>query len=139
MARVTFGEEDGAGVLGGEEPVVPVGGCLRMQEEIEEASRLKVTGLLANAHLIDETTPETVRAGWRLAGEVARRTGLPLRFVAAMEALAPDLDDLDVPVLPMRRTLLPPWLQTTTETPLPAARPIPLGRPGGETHGTHRD
>jgi hypothetical protein len=116
-----------------------VGGCLRMLEEIERASRLKVTALLANAHLIEETTPATVRAGWRLAADVARHAALPLRFVAAMEEIATELADLDAPVLPMRRALLPPWLRPSNETPLPAARPIPLGRPGGEIHGTHRD
>ncbi len=42
-----------------------VDGCLRMKRAVEEASRWTVTGLLANSHLIDETTPGTVLDGWR--------------------------------------------------------------------------
>ena len=117
-----------------------VGGCLRMQQEIEQASRLRVTGLLVNSHLIEETTEETVRTGWELARDVSRQNGLPIRLVAAMERFVPALADLDVPVLPLRRTMPPPWLRSEYEiSPLPAARPVPLGRPGGETHGKHRD
>jgi hypothetical protein len=106
-------------------------GCLAMQRDIENASRLRVTGLLANSHLIDETTPETVLAGWRLAQEVAQRSDLPIRAVAMLERLAgaPELADaIDAPVLSLRRTMVPPWL--TRET---------VVRPGEDVHGTHQD
>ena len=58
-----------------------VEGCLRMQASIETASRLTVTGLLANTHLIEQTTPETVLDGWRLAARGGRpvRAARPLR------------------------------------------------------------
>ncbi|MHC4548556.1 MAG: cobalamin biosynthesis protein CbiA [Planctomycetota bacterium] len=107
-----------------------VGGCLALQRDLERASRLAVTGLLANSHLIDETTPETVLNGWQLARKVSRRNGLPIRCVAVLKELASEaaLRDLDVPLLPLRRTMLPPW-----------RTPQPLGRSAGEIHGTHRD
>jgi hypothetical protein len=50
-------------------------GCLEMQHAIEESSRLKVTGLLVNSHLIEHTTAQTVLEGWRLALEVRALRG----------------------------------------------------------------
>lgn len=108
-----------------------VDGCLAMRKDIEQASRLRVTGLLVNSHLIDETTPETVLVGWRLAQEVARRSGLPIRAVAMLERLAsaPALVDvITAPVLPLRRTMVPPWLARET-----------VVRPGEDVNGTHQD
>ena len=102
-----------------------VDGCLRMQAEIEAASRLRVTGLVANTHLVDETTPAIVLEGWRLARAVARRNGLPIRCVAVREDLAADpaLRAIDAALLPLRRRMLPPWVAHLS----------------GELHGPHRD
>jgi RecA/RadA recombinase len=125
-----------------------VEGCLRMQASIETASRLTVTGLLANTHLIEQTTPEIVVDGWRLAEKVAGRCGRPVRCVAVMEEHADDpaLAEVTAPVLRMQRRMLPPWLQSggpTADEDLPAARSVPIGkpprvqfpRPRGERHG----
>lgn len=108
-----------------------VEGCLAMQKDIESASRLRVTGLLVNSHLIDETTPETVLTGWRLAQELAQRSGLPIRAVAVLERLAdapPLVEAVTAPVLPLRRTMVPPWLARET-----------VARPGEDVNGTHQD
>ncbi len=116
-----------------------VDGCLTMRRALESASRFSVTGLVANSHLIDETTPEVVVEGWRLACEVSRETGLPVRAVAVMADLAgaEALDEIDAPILWLERYMLPPWLERDEAArepvrpgPVPAARPVPLGRPG---------
>ena len=117
-----------------------VDGCLAMQAALEKASRLEVTGLLANSHLIEETTAETVLEGWRLARDVSRQNGLPVRCVAVIDSLAgsAELDRIDAPLLRLERLMLPPWLvrsdgDDTTNADsdtLPAARPVPLGKPG---------
>jgi len=127
-----------------------VEGCLAMQRSIERASRLRVTGLLANTHLIDQTTTADVLDGWRMARAVSLRNGVPVRCVAVMRDLAgaPELSVIDAPLLRLERHMLPPWLRP--ETPrgeLPAARPVPIGKPGaitlgdpsGDPHGPHRD
>ena len=90
-----------------------VAGCIAMRRSIEGASRWTVTGLVVNTHLIDETTADVVMEGWNLAAAVRGETGLPIRAVAVMDHLidALDLDRIDAPVLPMRRHMLPPWLQ----------------------------
>jgi len=51
-----------------------------MLREVEAAARLEVTGLVANTHLMDETTPEIVRAGIRSARDLEAATGIPVRF-----------------------------------------------------------
>lgn len=115
-----------------------VEGCLAMQGELEAASRLRVTGLLANAHLIEHTTVDTVLEGWRLASAVREASGRPVRGVAVMRELADDpaLDAVDAPLLVMERHMLPPWIQageasltSSADEVLPAARPVPLGKP----------
>ena len=134
-----------------------VDGCVRMMRALEDSSRWKITGLLVNSHLIDETTTDTVLEGWRLAAAVRTRTGLPIRLVAAMAHLAdaPELAVVDAPILRLHRHMLPPWLQARAAAgagrpatgPAPAARPVPLGRPRpisfasseGETRGPNRD
>lgn len=57
---------------------------IAMLREVERASKLAVTGLVANTHLMHETTPATVEAGLALAGAVAASTGLPIRFWAML-------------------------------------------------------
>ena len=127
-----------------------VEGCVSMQQMIEKASRLSVTGLLANSHLVEETTPADVLEGWTLARELSVRTGLPVRALSVMGELAdsPEIAPLKFPKLCLKRHMLPPWLrhdETDDETPLPAARPTPIGRAGpikpgrrkGGDHGSH--
>ncbi len=109
-----------------------VDGCIKIQEEIERASRLRVTGLVANSHLIDRTTADVVVEGWRLANDVSRQTGIPLRCVALMDGLAdaPEINGLDAPLLRMRRYMTPPWIRPEPADILPSALPRPIGKPG---------
>jgi len=105
------------------------GGCRRMKEEIERSSRAQVTGLLVNTHLMDETTPEIVVEGWKLAREAARAQGLHIPLVAIMDRFAgqPNLDQITEPILWMRRAMLPPWSLTIDQ---PAGVVRPIGKPG---------
>lgn len=133
-----------------------VDGCLAMLHAVESASRWRVTGLIANSHLIDQTSVDDVLEGWELAGVVSDATGLPVRLVAAMESLAdhPALAAIGAPVLRLRRHMRPPWLLPRTAedhssdpAPLPARHARPIGRPApialprraGDVHGTNRD
>ncbi len=89
-----------------------VSGCLRMREQIEQSSRLEVTGLVANSHLMDETTPEIVTEGYRFTCEVGRAAGLPVEMVVVARALAAevDMEGWQAPVLVIDRQLTPPWV-----------------------------
>ena len=98
-----------------------VEGCLRVIESIETASRLRITGIVENTHLVDQTDPETVLAGHELSLKVAERTGLPIVFLSVLDSIAEELPlaDLGVPVLRLSRLLLKPW-----ETGFKPARPV---------------
>jgi len=88
-----------------------VEGCLRIQSEIEAASRLRVTGLISNAHLMDETDEAVIREGADFAREVGEQRGQELRFVTAERRLVEslDLERLGSPLLVLDRQMLPPW------------------------------
>lgn len=90
-----------------------------MLREVETAARLDVTGLVANTHLMEETTPDTVRAGIRAARELETATGLPIRFCAMQRPLAEAFGGAQamveqLPILAMERHIVPPF----------AARPL---------------
>gem|GEM_PF-42171 len=84
-----------------------------MLREVEAASRLRVTGLVANTHLMDETTPEIVGEGLDLGRRLAGLTGVPLLFCAALATIAglPAVRAVvgDLPVLPLVRRITPPF------------------------------
>jgi len=99
-----------------------VQGCAATISRIEGASGLRVTGLVPNTHLMQETTAEMVGEGIVLADQVAERLSVPVRMVAVMESMA-DAVRAHHPVLRMRRLMVPPWLRRDT---------VQLGRTGPE-------
>ena len=144
-------------VVNGSRPFTStVAGCHRIRAELEAASRLRVTGLVGNTHLIDETTRDTVLGGWRLVEQVARESGLPVRALGVMRPLAADpaVQAIPAPLLALERRMLPPWLTArgdghagcSSET-RPAPRPTPIGVPPrsraqdsrGDIDGVHPD
>ncbi len=88
-----------------------VDGCLKMINDIESSSRLKFTGIISNTHLMESTTPEDILHGLDLSRQVSKRSDLPVAFLSALEQDIEKLDinQLDVPVLPLHRFLLKPW------------------------------
>lgn len=55
---------------------------------IEKTTRLKVTGLINNTHLVRDTTIDDVIKGDSLVKEVSEATGLKVRYVSAIEQIA---------------------------------------------------
>ena len=111
LAR-SFGEYEMLQVVNQRRPFTDtVAGCLKIRREIEVASRLRVTGLISNSHLMDETNEKVIAAGAAFAREVSREGDLPLRFVTVERKLADqvDLEALGGPVLLLERLMLPPW------------------------------
>lgn len=86
-------------------------GVLATIARIEGASGLGVSGLVSNTHLMQETTPELVLSGVRLAEEVAAARGVPLELVTALEPVARQLPEGRVrhPLLVLHRLMVPPW------------------------------
>ncbi len=86
----------------------------RMLDAIQAAARLNVTGLIANTHLMHETTIETVLTGIRAARELGAATGIPLRFCAMLAPLARRLGQAGrtpdgLPILELERHIVPPF------------------------------
>ncbi len=108
----TPGEYELLFVINGNRPFTSTAdGCIKVMNEIEVSSRLKFTGLIANTHLLEDTDEETVLAGLTMAHEVGDRNGLPISFLSALGTVLEKIDTrkIDVPVLPLTRSLLKPW------------------------------
>ncbi|MBD3165312.1 cobalamin biosynthesis protein CbiA [bacterium] len=103
-----------------------IDGAMRLMDEIEAASRIPITAIVGNTHLMEETDLEMVKQGAEFALEAGEKRGVPVRFVSApvtelhkvglMENPHLDVkgliepDGFGVPVLPLKRIMLPPWL-----------------------------
>ncbi len=88
-----------------------VKGCIRIKEEIENRAKLKITGLVSNANILDETMPDHIYKGYDLVKQVSEETGLKIEFITAGSHLIPqlELDRFTCPVLKIDRKLNPPW------------------------------
>jgi hypothetical protein len=91
-------------------------GARKVLDELEAASGLKIGGLVANTHLMDETTPDEVRRGYEFTKQMGKETGLPVVLVAAEYSLVDNsvprgirANEFECPVLPLYRFMLPPW------------------------------
>jgi len=81
---------------------------VEMAERIAARARLPITGMIANPHLLDETTPELVRDG---LARVRRITEYPLVGLAVMDRhYTPGaFADAGVPIMLMRKQMNQPW------------------------------
>ncbi|ACX52489.1 putative ATP/GTP-binding protein [Ammonifex degensii KC4] len=80
---------------------------VRAAQEIAQAGRVELTGLINNTHLGEATTVEVVREGWQVVEEAGRILGLPVVFSALREDLI--RDDLPFPVFPLKLFPFLPW------------------------------
>lgn len=86
-------------------------GCIKIRKKIEAAAKMKITGIIGNANLIDETAAEDIYKGYDFVKALSDETRLPLEFITAPTELIPELDvhRFSCPVLPIGRQLVPPW------------------------------
>jgi MinD-like ATPase involved in chromosome partitioning or flagellar assembly len=69
--------------------------------EIEQASRLKATGVVNNSHLMGETTAQTILNSIDYAQNTADEAGLPLLATVAERRLIPELEGKLTKLLPV--------------------------------------
>ena len=88
-----------------------VEGMMEAGKEIADSSRLDISALVSNPHLMAETTLEVVEKGHLLVEEAARRMGLPIAFLCLAAGLMGEgLEEwFGLPILPLRRYMLAPW------------------------------
>ena len=86
-------------------------GCLKVREEIEQAAKLAVDGIIGNANLIDETSADDIYDGHEFVKRLSEQSGLALEFITVARKLLPSVDvrRFSCPVLPIERQLVPPW------------------------------
>ena len=96
-----------------------VEGCLKVRQQIEQASRLSIDGIFGNANLIDETSADDIYDGYDFVNGLCESSGLPLEFITVSQQLLSIVDfrQFACPVLAIERQLVPPW-----------QKPIALGK-----------
>lgn len=78
---------------------------------IERTSKLKVTGLINNTHLIRSTTIEDILRGQKLVEEVSNATNIPIKYVTCMESLVDQLPkDLKGEIFPIKLYMREDWM-----------------------------
>ncbi|NNF99858.1 MAG: cobalamin biosynthesis protein CbiA [Desulfobacteraceae bacterium] len=89
-------------------------GCQKIREEIESAAKIKITGLIGNANLIDDTGPDHIYNGQKFIQELSGQSGLPVLCITVSNNLLSAIDKakLSYPVLPIYRQMVPPWRKT---------------------------
>ena len=60
---------------------------IRLQEEIQVHSRLKITGMINNTNLAQATTPKELRDGYELIRKVSEETGVPVLYTSGRRKL----------------------------------------------------
>ena len=60
---------------------------IRLQEDMEVHSRLKITGMINNTNLAQVTTPEELRDGYEMIRQVSEKTGVPVLYTSGKKAM----------------------------------------------------
>jgi len=91
------------------------GAIVEQVRAVEDAARLKCTGLVSNPHLGRRTTLEVIVEGHRVVGRAARALDLEVAFACVAEPLVRRVGaELDgSPVLPLALYMRPPWERAT--------------------------
>ena len=82
--------------------------ALAVLAEIEARCGLRATGIVSNAHLKAETTPEVVAQGAAFAARVSELAGVPLACVTRPVSLGEQLEPFEK-VYPVRILVKSPW------------------------------
>ena len=56
---------------------------IEMKQNIEVASRLKVTNIIADTNISDETTKEIIEEGYKIIKEASEKLSLPVKYVVS--------------------------------------------------------
>ncbi|MEA3422960.1 MAG: ATP-binding protein [Bacillota bacterium] len=90
---------------------VDVVGIIYHVKSIEDATGLKVTGLINNTHLLRDTTVETVMEAQKIIKEASEKLNIPIRYISTLENVAKELpDDLEGEIFPIRMYMREEWM-----------------------------
>ena len=60
---------------------------IRLQEEMQVHSRLKISGMINNTNLAEMTSPEELRDGYEIIKEVSEKTGVPVLYTSGKKEM----------------------------------------------------
>lgn len=84
-------------VINGNRPETSIlEGALKYLNMIEAASKLKVTGLINNTHMLKDTTVEDVEFGHELTKKVSWETDIPIRYEAVIKSTAEKIKNEEI-------------------------------------------
>lgn len=85
----------------------------QMAQEIENSSRLKITGIVSNPNLSTQTDEEVIRQGHTLIRQAAQKLNLPVRFICIDKRFSQKIksEDFDEPIFYVERFMHLPWNQ----------------------------
>lgn len=86
-------------------------GIVQMARQLEASSRLRLSGMISNPNLMNETTLETVLDGHRIVVDAATSLAVPVRWLSVTAQLAPEVtaSNPGTPLLVLEPRLLPVW------------------------------
>ncbi|MGL5348554.1 MAG: ATP-binding protein [Peptostreptococcaceae bacterium] len=80
-------------------------------EAIEKASKLKVTGLINNTHLIRSTTVEDILKGQEVVKEVSRKCNIPIKYTTCLDTLVDKLPkEIEGEIFPIKLYMRDEWM-----------------------------
>lgn len=77
---------------------------------IEQKSRLKISGLVSNTNLAQETTIHHIRNGIKMIDKISQMTDLPVRWVVIPEWLEGQEISTKHPIFVLKRYIQYPWM-----------------------------
>ena len=60
---------------------------IKLQEDMQRHSRLKITGMINNTNLAQMTTPADLRDGYEIVKQVSEITGVPVKYTSGKKEL----------------------------------------------------
>ena len=83
--------------------------AVEVMREIEDAGKIKFTGIVNNSNLGDETTAEDVLSSQAYAAEIAEKTGLPVVMTTVKAELLPELSGKIADLFPLSLYVKQAW------------------------------
>lgn len=84
---------------------------MQMAQEIENSSRLKISGIVSNPNLSSQTDEETIKKGHILIKKAAKKLNLPIKFICIDEQFSQKIkqENFVEPIFYIKRFMHLPW------------------------------
>ncbi len=81
---------------------------IAMAEQISQRARLPVSGIIANPHLMNQTTHEKILSGFE---QIKQIKNYPLKFLTVMENYyKPEMEkEFEIPIMVLSKNMIQPW------------------------------